>query len=273
LSEAVSAAGMLTQADKKDLDGSCARALIVDPSGKHLYVAMSRYSASLGEIQGFVIGPNGTLTELPGSPYLVNGSATGLAIHPNGKFLYAASDSGLLVIDRDVSTGALVERGAFNTPKHRLALNPAGTFLVASEINSNEVSQFNVDPATGNIEALDFRPAAASPVGVAADPLGNFFAVTEMTDSTTFAGGVSTFVLDSGTHELMKTDGSPFAAGHMPLDVAFDSSGTFVYTVNRQDATISGFAVDRSSGKLTPVPGSPNATGDFPNSLVVVKPQ
>ncbi len=152
--------GILTQADRKTLDGACARAVVVDPSSKHLYIAMARFSGSMGEIQGFAIGANGTLTELAGSPYLITGFPTGLAMHAAGKFIYASSDNGVLVIDRDTNTGALVERGAFNTPKLRLALNPAGTFLAASERDANQISQFFVDPNTGDIQAIDFRPPA-----------------------------------------------------------------------------------------------------------------
>ena len=264
--------GVLSQTESRTLHGACARAVAVDPSGSQVYVAMARLSASQGEIQGFAISPAGTLTELPGSPFMVDGFPTGLAMHPSGRFLYAASDSGLLVIDRDTGTGALTERGAFNTPKVRLALNPAGTFLLASEMNSSEVSQFHVDPSTGDVAAIDFRPPASGPQGVAADPLGTYFAVTETLDPTTLAGGVSTFLLNSGTHEVDKTSGSPFAAGHGTLDVAFDPGGSFLYAVNRQDGNVSGFAVDRASGALTAVSGSPFAAGAFPDSLVVVKP-
>lgn len=266
------ASGALTQTDHTILDGSCARAVVVDPSGHNVYIGMARFSGSLGEIQGFSISAGGTLTELPGSPFLVNGTPSALAIHPTGKYLYASSDSGVLLIDRDTATGGLAERGAFNTPKNGLALNPDGTFLLATESQSNEVSQFHVDPATGNLEAIDFRPSASAPFGVAADPLGSFFAVTERLDPNTLAGGVSTFLLDSATHQVNKISGSPFIAGHGTTAVAFDPSGTHIYAANRQDATVSAFVIDRKAGSLTPVSGSHIGTGDFPDALVVVNP-
>jgi 6-phosphogluconolactonase len=211
--------------------------------------------------------------ELPGSPYLITGAPSGVAMHPTGNFIYVASDSGVVVIDRNITTGALVERGAFNSPKNHLAINPAGTFLAASERDSDEISQFFVDPNNGNIEALDFRPPASGPIGVAADPLRKFFAFTERLDTTTLAGGVSTFVLDASTHQLVRTGGSPFPSGQGTVDLAFDPSGMFVYAANRQDGTVSGFTLNRDSGKLTPVSGSPFVSGDFPDSLIVVKPE
>jgi DNA-binding beta-propeller fold protein YncE len=280
LSEIVErSSGALTRIDNKILDGVCARAIAVDPASKDVYITMTRFGASNGEIEGFAIGAGGTLTPLPGSPLLVNGTATGLAMHPSGKFIYAATDSGVLEISRDPGTGILVIRGDFNTPKRKLALNPAGTFLAASELNSNEVSEFHVDPTTGDIAATDIRAQAQNPLGVAADPLGKFFAVTEETNTTTLASGVSMFVLSDATHELEKVSGSPFSSGLGTVDVAFDPSGSYVYAVNRQDATtsghgtVSGFVVDRASGVLSAVPGMRFATGDFPASLAVVQPK
>lgn len=273
MSFAVDAAtGKLTRADRETLAGDCARAVAVDPASKHVYIATGRFSGSMGQIEGFAISPDGMLVSLPGSPYLMNGTATGLAMHPNGRFLYAASDSGMLVIDRNLTTGALVERGAFNTPKRNLALNPAGTFLTASEANSNEVSEFYVDPNTGDITAVDMRPLAQSPAGVAADPMGAFFAVTEVLDATTRASGVSTFLLNSGTHQLDKTSGSPFASGRETDAVAFDPSGGYVYATNGLDNTLSAFALNRSTGELKPIAGAPFSTGVEPDGVTTVHP-
>ena len=266
--------GTLSQTGSKTLHGVCVRSIAVDPASKHLYVGMLKPDGSTGgEIQGFLIGPSGTLTELPGSPFLLTGFPTGLAIHPNGRFVYAASDSGLLVIDRDATTGVLVERGAFNSQKQKLALNTEGTFLAASELTTNEVSEFHVDPATGGITATEERVQASSPAGIAADPLGTFFAATEVTDTNTLAGGVTTLRIDAATHILVKTSGSPFASGRLPVDVVFEPGGKYAYAVNRSDGNVAGFTLDRASGSLTLVPGAHFASGDFPNALTVVKPR
>jgi 6-phosphogluconolactonase (cycloisomerase 2 family) len=274
LSETVDrSSGVLTQTGRITLDGVCVRAVAVDPTSKHLYVGMTVFGSSAGEIQGFSIGPSGSLTQVPGSPFHVNGSPSGIAVHPNGKFVYAATDSGLLVLTRDPTTGTLVQSGDFNTPKVKLALNPGGTFLAATELNTGEISQFDVDPTTGAVAARDARVPASRPAGIAADPLGSFFAATEVTDSATLAGGVSTMLLDSATHQLNKVAGSPFPSGMGPIDVVFDPTGKYVYAANRQENSVSGFALDRSSGKLAAVPGVHFATGDFPDALTVVKPQ
>jgi Lactonase, 7-bladed beta-propeller len=43
----------------------------------------------------------------------------------------------------------------------------------------------------------------------------------------------------------------------------------FVYVVNQSDSTVSGYSVDRKTGGLIPVPGSPFPTGSFPRSVAV----
>ena len=110
------ASGTLTQVNSITLHGSCVEDMAVDPSGTHLYVGVSNITTSGGSIQGFLIGPAGTLTELPSSPVMVEDLPKSLAMHPTGKFLYAATPS-LSVLDRDTTTGALTVRGVFNTPK------------------------------------------------------------------------------------------------------------------------------------------------------------
>ena len=72
---------------------------------------------------------------------------------------------------------------------------------------------------------------------------------------------------------LTPVPGSPFPAGPSPASVAVDPSGRFAYVVNDSNVpevpgTISAFTIG-SSGALAPVPGSPFAAGDTPDSVVV----
>src|SRR5262249_33828085 len=47
------------------------------------------------------------------------------------------------------------------------------------------------------------------------------------------------------------------------------NSGHFVYVVNYGSNDISGFSIDRASGALTPLGGSPFAAGDGPEALTI----
>ena len=106
--------GRLLLADKVTLDGFCPQSLTVDPEGKTLYVSeeTSTTTGMLngGEIQAFTIKPNGTLTEISGSPFPVVGGAGALAMHPGGKLLYVVTGmdgQGIVVFGREQETGRL----------------------------------------------------------------------------------------------------------------------------------------------------------------------
>jgi 6-phosphogluconolactonase len=47
------------------------------------------------------------------------------------------------------------------------------------------------------------------------------------------------------------------AAGMGPSSVAVDASGKFLYVTNQLSNDVSAFAVNQSTGKLTPISGSP----------------
>ena len=263
--------GTLTQADQKTVTGNCVRAISVDPTGRNVYVSVGDTSGAGGQIHGFLLGPSGTLTELTGLPVQVEDIALSMAMHPSGKFLYAATPN-LTVLDRDPATGILKVRGVFNTPKRALALNPAGNLLVASESGSNEVSEFHID-SNGNVIAVEQRVQASDPFGVAADPQGQFFAITEITDTTNFNGGLSLLKLNSVNGEYTKVNFAPFGSGGAPLDLAFEPTGKFVYTVFHNDGTVGGFVLDRNANTLTAIPAKPFTSGDNPVSLTVVQPR
>lgn len=265
------ASGTLMQTDQKTVTGTCIRAISADPTGRNVYVGVGDPSGVGGQIHGFLLGPSGTLTELPGSPVQVDDTALSLAMHPSGKFLYAATPN-LTVLDRDPTTGILKVRGVFNTAKRALALNPAGNLLVASEAGSNEVSEFHID-SNGNVLAVDARVQASDPFGVASDPQGQFFAITEITDTTNFNGGLSLLKLNTVNGEYTKVNSAPFGSGGASLDLAFEPGGKFVYTVFHNDGTVAGFVLDRNANTLTAIPAKPFTSGDDPVSLTIVQPR
>jgi len=141
--------------------------IAVDPSGTHLYLGVKNIATSGGAILGFLIGPTGALTELPGSPLIVEDRPVSLAMHPSGKFVFAAAPD-VSILDRNSTTGTLTVRGVFSTPKRQVALNPAGTILAARERDTNEMSQFQLDKA-GNIIGENRQPLV-NPITFA-DPL------------------------------------------------------------------------------------------------------
>jgi len=79
---------------------------------------------------------------------------------------------------------------------------------------------------------------------------------------------VSVYAIDPTTGALAPVAGSPFSAGRLPRCVAVTPSGSFAYVANAgidtQPGGVSIFAVNPTSGALTPVGGSLMAAGERP---------
>jgi 6-phosphogluconolactonase (cycloisomerase 2 family) len=83
-------------------------------------------------------------------------------------------------------------------------------------------------------------------------------------------GGVAVYSVGSGGL-LTAVTGSPFAAGTGPSSIAIDKTGTYVYTGNRGDGTISGYTIAAGTTTLgltlTELSGSPYQSGVLVSSI------
>jgi 6-phosphogluconolactonase (cycloisomerase 2 family) len=282
LSEAVHRNGVLSLADRVTLDGSCPASAVTDRAGKYLYVAMlktdavQRSEALLSEIQVFAMLPGGKLKEIPGSPFQLAPPLQTLAMHPDGKWLYAATAddrNGILALPRDPQTGALgTALTAAARPQSRLAIVPPDDLMIAdTPATVDQISVLKIDESSGKL-ALQFTAPAVLPWGFSVHPSGQFVAVAATQPTLGAPGEVLLYRIDATTGSLTPLAGSA-ATGNGSFDVKFDPRGRFVYATAMNDNTINGFVFDSTSGKLAPVPGSPFAVGDSPVELAVVRPK
>lgn len=74
------------------------------------------------------------------------------------------------------------------------------------------------------------------------------------------ANSVSAYAVDDSTGMLTEVQGSPFATGIQPAGVAVDRSNRFLYVANNyfgSAGNLSAYAIDATTGALTPLQGSP----------------
>jgi 6-phosphogluconolactonase len=86
------------------------------------------------------------------------------------------------------------------------------------------------------------------------------------------SGKILGYVLNSANGKLTPVAGSPFSTGKSgSTSVAVDPAGRFLYATNQYagDDDISGFRIDCDSGRLTPIPGSPFASGAGPTAVAI----
>lgn len=142
-------------------------------------------------------------------------------------------------------------------------------FAFVADRAGDSVLVYKIDSKTGKIVLTGRHPkAGVRPEGVAIDPTGKFVYVTNYSSDN-----VSAYTIDARTGLLTEVAGSPFKAGQGPQGVAIDPTGEFVYVTNRESedvsADISAYQVDRQSGALTPLAGSPFAAGDGPTGVAI----
>lgn len=231
------------------------------------------------DISAYATDPeSGTLTQIAGSPFNVNGppasdpQAKSVAVDPTGKFAYAAEFNGngnngsVGAFTINQLTGALtLTSGSPFTVGNRAqtaVVDPSGSFVYVTTPGSDSIFGFSINRATGNLVALSGSPfstgSPTSPWGAAIDPSGRYLCITKQA-----AKQVASFSIDTLTGNLAQVSVVP--TGASAVSVAIDPSGRFVYVA----ATLIYAYTLSPAGILNAIPGSPFTAGESPQSVAV----
>lgn len=184
--------------------------LAIDPLAGFLYVSTA--FGNSGDLEGFSIDAvTGALTVMTGSPF-ASFVATGLQVHPSGKYIYVSDEVNGIRAFSINGMGALTEItgspfAAGNEP-FGVSVNPLGKVLYTANFVSNDVSGFSIDTNTGKLSPVPGSPFAvgASPARAVVDTLGLYLYVPDSSDDTVRAYSIN----QNGA--LKAVSGSPFAA-------------------------------------------------------------
>lgn len=245
------------------------QAVTVHPSGQWLFVG------SGPGVQAFRIAPGTFSLTQTGSSWNADGTGqtNGVAVSPDGKFVYGsnARANQVLGLGFDEPSGVLFAQGliaAGGSGANRLTLAPNGGHLYVANVGTNTIGVAALD-ANGNATTETTFPSnSASPVDVAITPSGDFAFVLG-----TASNSIAAFQLDPAS-----SDGLPVAVlpttpvGINGQRLSIDPSGRYLYTPSMIGA-LYGFQINGSTGALTPVPGSPFATGSVNTAVVIVEPK
>ncbi len=161
----------------------------------------------------------------------------------------------------------------------QMVVDPAGRFAYVANLVSNAsdegtISMYTINPATGVLTATTpaTAPTGFLPQGIAIDPLGKFVYTANSDDNS-----ISMFTINQSTGVLTPT--TPAAISTLanvstgiyssPGFLTVDPSGRFLYASNADDATISMFAINPTTGVLTPTTPATVFTGPIPFQVVV----
>lgn len=225
--------GTLTAVSGSSQAGVIPLAMAIDSAGHFLFVANQglQCNPASGTISVFSIQDK-TLTEVPGSPFpsaatnAPSGTGpSGLAVTPDGKFLYVANQFDGTVTKFSVNASGVLTQGPVvsvgTTPSAATITADGGVLYVA---NASTISAF----------------AICNQV------------LTSCSDPTSPDGS------------LTQVAGSPFSAGIEPVAIVAAPSGKFLFVVNRQSNQISEYKIATGTGALTPNTQATISTGATP---------
>jgi 6-phosphogluconolactonase len=164
-----SASGALTLRQTLTYVISSANGVVIDPSGRFLYV-----DDGTGICSFAINATTGLLTSK--GCVSVGGSTFALAIHPTGNYVYVANTSNntVTVYAVNLTTGALTQVGTpagVGSNPQGLAVDTAGTHLYVTNYISNDVSAFRIDASGATLTSLGAAvPAGSAPQGIALTP-------------------------------------------------------------------------------------------------------
>ena len=212
--------------------------------------------------------PNsGVLTALAGSPFRASGQGIeAIAIHPSKKFLF-----GINSLTNDISFFSISAQGGITevTPPggrtsvspasvpRFMAIDPTGSLMYIANVGSNNISVFSIDPTSGAVTQLQGSPypIGMTPLNMALSPSGKTLYVTGGGNGA--FGIVQIFDVTGVTNGTMTPiPGPQIAPGRSPVGLAIDPTGSFLYTANKTDNTVSGYAIN-PDGSLASIPGFP----------------
>lgn len=194
-----------------------------------------------------------------------------VAVSRSGAYVLVANyGSGTIAVveaKEDGRLGGVVESRQVGARAHMVALDPEDRFLYVPCLGDDRIARFSFDAESGRLTP---RPAIpmTSPRHIVFHPSAPYaYAISERGSS------LKAFAIDRSDGNLTAIDVKStlpdgFSGANTGAEVWVHPSGSFVYASNRGHDTIAGFAIERATGKLTPIGHTPTG-GRTPRSFTI----
>lgn len=176
-----------------------------------------------GSISGFKINSNGTLADLPSSPFSAGTAPTAIAIDPTSRFLYVTDSAQNQVIEYTIqSTGLLnpINQGLASTGNfpNGITVDPRGQFVYVTNYTDGTMSSYNINPSDGTLTSNATPTLKAGPgaLCVLVEPALARFVFT----ANFLQNKVSSAELNTVSGSLTTNQNSPYNAPAQPTCVA-----------------------------------------------------
>jgi len=256
-------------------DAGGARQIAVDTKGKFLFEVGTSGETFLSV---YAIEPNGSLTGLPDEANGPPEDSIALALDPSDRYLYVVGGANIAGYQVDAATGGttLIPGSTLTTPPvyQSLTVDPRGRFVYVVFGSAGSVQGYRIEPSTGALTLIPGSPfpTGVEPSGVTVDPTGRFLYVSNTNGGSRERGSINGYDIDPRTGALRAMRGSPFAIpedGWAPDTPAIDPGGRYLYSPLAGSHNVAGYHIHPITGELTPVAGSPFASGTQPIAAAI----
>lgn len=209
--------------------------------GTNLYLALE----DSGELENYRIDRETGTLALSGTPQTPGLIPTGLAIDPEGRFVFASVKSpqegvgsNLIVVYEVLCDGTLNE---LNTTQDLLAgepglmvVDPSGTQLFIAVGLFDLLMSYSIDD-NGNLAVVGSKPLGPDLVAMEVDPSGSFLSLAHRGTSEEDPDRIVMHAIDPKTGAL--SDGVTSELSSHPVGMTFNADGTRIYVTQKDEDT------------------------------------
>jgi 6-phosphogluconolactonase (cycloisomerase 2 family) len=247
----------LSLVDKKSSGGTMP--ISVTTHGNLLYVLNA---GGTGNITGFWINNDGTLSEIAGSTQPLSNGAAGPAqieFNTDGSVLVVTEKANnaidtYVIGSNGIASGPNTQASAGDTP-FGFAFNKNGYLIVSDAFGggalAGAMSSYNVSASGISLITGPVFNTQTAPCWVVVTKNGKFAYTTN-----TGSGNVSGYAIGNDGSLTLFNDGGNTGStgkGSSPIDMAVSNNSQYLYTLNAGNSTISVFRINNGSGGLTNV--------------------
>jgi 6-phosphogluconolactonase len=278
--------GNITQQQACTTPGSSPTQLAINKAGTYLYVVETNRpnfdvnNPGPGALVVYPIDANGQLgatgslctpvADGSNAFFPVGNNPVAVNVLANNGYVYAVNENDATISAFSVgSSGALTSIGTFpvGVGPNAVASDPTNKFLYITDGAANQLIGFLIQ-TNGTLIAMQtpFKTDIL-PTSVQVDPRGIYVYVSNYN-----ANDVSAYTIDRGTGNATQIAGTTaYSVDAGPTFILIEpAEARFVYTANFLGSTVSGLALNPSTGALTAVQNSPFKAGAQPTSIAAV---
>jgi 6-phosphogluconolactonase len=248
-------------------------------NGNRFLYALSAFNATTSAATTFSIDPaNGVLKKLGETPVGGNDPAC-ISIDTTGHAAFVANFDSSVTSFRVLHNGTLsppIDRIDFKDPQkfgalgphqdashpHSATISPDNRFLLVSDLGTDQISVFLIDPETGHLSGqkrFTNNRAGSGPRHIVFHPNGRWaYGINELDSTIDRYLWTATRFSDTpqgllvSTNEPIKTIAPDFpVAKNAAAELAVSPDGAFLYASNRGEDTLVVFSISEKGGRLT----------------------